>query len=312
MTDTAASSASTARVQADRSGRHRTALLTLIACTVLWSTAGVATRLLDRAEGFEIAFWRSVFCAAFMLVVMLVLHRGQWWARVNAAGLRGWISGAMWAVMFICFMLALTHASVANVMVVLASSPLLAALLGMVVLKERVPTRTWVAIAVAAIGLVWMVREGLSAGGLVGMAIACGVPLASAINLVLLRRSGGRVDFVPAVLLGAVISAAVTLPMAWPLSATTKDLAILAALGVFQLGLPCMLMVSAAQRLAPHEVALLGLLEVVLGPIWTWLGAGETPTRAAIEGGALVLGALAFNELLARRAYFSTKARSIT
>ena len=312
MTDTAASSASTAGMQADRSGRHRTALLTLIACTVLWSTAGVATRLLDRAEGFEIAFWRSVFCAAFMLAVMLVLHRGQWWARVHAAGLRGWISGAMWAVMFTCFMLALTHASVANVMVVLASSPLLAALLGMVVLKERVPTRTWVAIGVASIGLIWMVREGLSAGGLLGMAIACGVPLASAINLVLLRRSGGRVDFVPAVLLGAVISAAVTLPLAWPVSATSKDLAILAALGVFQLGLPCMLMVSAAQRLAPHEVALLGLLEVVLGPIWTWLGAGETPTRAAIEGGALVLGALAFNELLARQAYFSTKARSIT
>jgi drug/metabolite transporter (DMT)-like permease len=183
----------------------------------------------------------------------------------------------------------------------MAASPLLAALLGLAVLREPVLPRTWAAIAIAAAGIVWMVRDGLSGQGLAGMAVAFAVPVASAINIVLLKRSNGRVDLVPAVLLGALISMAVTLPLAWPLSASTPDLAILAALGVFQLAVPCMLMVRAAQHLAPHEIALLGLMEVVLGPLWAWLGAGEAASASTLQGGALVLVALLLNELVGMR-----------
>lgn len=281
---------------------HRNALLILLLCTVLWSTAGVATRQLDSANGFEIAFWRSLFCAVFVVLVMVARHRGRWVAQVAATGLPGLLSGLMWAVMFTCFMLGLARTTVANVLVVMAAAPLLAALLGLLVLRERVLPRTWMAIAIAAVGIVWMVRDGLSTEGLSGMAIAFAVPIASAINIVLLKRIGARVDLVPAVLLGALFSCLVTLPLAWPLAqASAHDLAILAGLGVFQLAVPCMLMVRAAQHLAPHEIALLGLLEVVLGPLWAWLGAGEQPSGATLQGGALVLVALALNELAAFR-----------
>jgi drug/metabolite transporter (DMT)-like permease len=176
-----------------------------------------------------------------------------------------------------------------------------AALLGMLVLRESVPLRTWFAILVAAGGLIWMSLEGLSSDGLHGMLIALAVPMAGAVNIVVLKRTGARVNLVPAVMLGAVISMAVTLPLAWPLTASAHDIAILSALGVFQLGLPCMLMVRAANHLPPYEVALLGLLEVVLGPIWAWLWAGEQPGVATLQGGALVLSALLVNELLALR-----------
>ncbi len=291
----------TARLRPAARRTHLRALLTMLGCTLLWSTAGVATRFLDRAAGFEIAFWRSLFCAVFVIVTMMVLHRGQWLSRTLSGGWLGWLSGLMWAVMFTCFMIALTFTSVANVLVVMAAAPLLAALLGMLVLREAVAPRTWLAIGVAGIGLIWMVREGLSGDGLTGMAIAFAVPVASALNLVLLKKSGARLDLVPSVLLGALICMAVTLPLAWPLSTGTRDLLILAALGCLQLALPCMLMVRVAHHLAPHEIALLGLLEVVLGPLWAWLGAGERPGGSTIQGGALVLGALAFNEWLAQR-----------
>lgn len=298
---TAAAPAVPAATPAQRHG-HRNALLVLLLCTVLWSTAGVATRQLERADGFEIAFWRSLFCAAFVVLVMVARHRGRWVAQIASTGLPGLLSGLMWAVMFTCFMLGLARTTVANVLVVMAAAPLLAALLGLVVLRERVLPRTWVAIAIAAAGIVWMVRDGLSTEGLSGMAIAFAVPIASAINIVLLKRIGARVDLVPAVLLGALFSCLVTLPLAWPLAqASAHDLAILAGLGVFQLAVPCMLMVRAARHLAPHEIALLGLLEVVLGPLWAWLGAGEQPSGATLQGGALVLAALALNELAALR-----------
>ena len=70
-------------------------------------------------------------------------------------------------------------------------------------------------------------------------------------------------------------------------------------LGCLQLGLPCMLMVRASRYLSAPEIALLALLEVVLGPLWAWLGAGEAPAAATLTGGALVITALLLNELAA-------------
>ena len=280
---------------------HRRALLTLLACTVLWSTAGVGTRHLEQAEGFEIAFWRSVFCAAWITGVLTLGPGGKGLSAVRAMGRVGVVSGALWAAMFTCFMVALSMTTVANVLVVMAASPLLAAVLGWAVMREPVPPRTVFAIFAAGAGIVWMVRDGLDRSGWLGMAVAFAVPVASSINIVLLKRSGVKVDLAPSVLVGATLSALVCLPLAWPLSAGSLDLAILALLGVLQLAVPCMLMVRVARHLAPHEVALIGLMEAVLGPLWAWLGAGEVPNRSTLQGGAVVLTALLLNELMAIR-----------
>ncbi|MFO0120308.1 MAG: DMT family transporter [Burkholderiales bacterium] len=285
---------------------HHRAILILVICTALWSTAGVATRFLERAEGFEIAFWRALSCMICIAVVLMIQRGRNWLEPIRSAGWAGWISALMWAVMFTCFMLALTRTTVANVLVVMAASPLIAALMGRTLLNEFIGLRTWTAIAVAGLGMIWMTREGLSGDGLVGMAIAAAVPFASAINLVILKKAGTTLDLGPSVMMGAMICALVTLPMAWPLGASLNDLAIIGALGAFQLALPCLLLVSASRYLAPQEIALLCLLEVVLGPLYAWVGVGERPTTSTLQGGALVLAALVFN------AYFSTKARSIT
>ncbi len=290
-----------ADLRATRVRQHRNALLTLLLCTFLWSLAGVGTRFLDHAEGAEIAFWRGLACALFVAMVLTARSGGRWVTDLARAHTAVWWSGLMWAVMFTFFMVALSRTTVANVLVVMAASPLLAALLGLIVLGEAVRPRTWAAIAIAAAGIVWMVRDGLSAQGLEGMAIAAAIPVASAVNIVLLKRSGAQVDLLPAVLVGALLTCAGTLPFAWPLSASTADLLLLCALGIVQLAVPCLLMVRAAQHLAPHEIGLLGLLEVVLGPLWAWVGAGETPTAATLQGGTLVLLALILNELLGMR-----------
>ena len=104
-----------------------------------------------------------------------------------------------------------------------------------------------------------------------------------------------------AVLIGAALSALVTGPLAWPFRATAHDLLLLAGLGVFQLALPCLLLVRLTRALASPEIALLGLLEVIFGVLWAWIGAGEAPGRTALVGGALVIGALLANELLSLR-----------
>ena len=143
-------------------------------------------------------------------------------------------------------------------------------------------------------------------GAWTGMAVALGVPVAAALNWCLLQHDGqvskSASDMPLAVLLGALISAAVALPLAWPLQASAHDLGLLAGLGVFQLALPCLLVVRLAQVLSAPVLALLGQMELLLGILWAWWGAGEVPSDAALVGGAMVLLALVANELLGLRA----------
>ena len=287
---------------------HRWAIVLMVIAPTLWSIAGVVTRHLSpelQLHGrFEITFWRSLF-AALTVGAYLAVVRRDFFPALRHAGLPGLLSGAMWATMFVCFMLALTLTSTANTLVVLAVAPLVTALLARAWLHTAIARQAWFAIAIAMAGIVWMFAGNLrieSPASVLGMAIAFGAPLASAVNVVILKKRGVAVDLVPAVFLGGVISAALMLPLALPLIATPGDLALLGLLGFAQLGLPCMLLVMAARHLAATEVALLALLEVVLGPIWAWLGAGEVPASATLSGGLLVLLALVVNAAGGRRA----------
>ena len=280
--------------------RRPVALALMVVAPVLWSTAGVLTRQMQSAGAFEMAFWRSSFAAAFVFCALLLLQRRGPWPALRAAGVAGLVSGAMWAVMFTLFIVALTLTTTANVLVMSSLGPLCTALLAFLVLREPVPARSWLAILAASAGMVAMFGAGYSAGEprhLAGMALALAIPIAGAVNLVTLRKSSAHLDLMPAVMLGALISAAVTLPWALPFQASGRDLLVLATLGVFQLGVPCMLLVLVSRTLTSPEIALLALLEVVLGPLWAWLGAGEAPGAATLAGGAMVLAALAGNEL---------------
>lgn len=279
----------------------------MIIAPALWSIAGVVTRQLSpelQGQGrFEITFWRSVFAAIFVGGFLLFVQR-DFAGSLRGAGVAGLMSGAMWATMFTCFMLALTLTSTANTLIVLAVAPLTTALLARAVLNAPIPSRTWAAIAIATIGIGAMFAENLrieSGAAVLGMLIALGAPLASAVNVVILKKRGQGVDLIPAVFLGGTISAAVALPFALPFIADARDIALLALLGFFQLALPCMLLVIAARQLLATEVALLALLEVILGPLWAWLGADELPSPSALLGGALVLAALVLNELVTVR-----------
>jgi drug/metabolite transporter (DMT)-like permease len=288
---------------------HGAAVAVMAAAALLWSMAGVVTRQLDTAQGFGLTFWRSGF-NALALVALLSWLRGPLplWRTLRTGGRALWASGLCWAVMFTAFMVALTLTTVANVLVTMALGPLLTALGSRFVLGHRLAGRTWAAIAAAGAGIAWMYGHEIGAGGprqLLGTVVALAVPLAAATNWTLLQHLKDRdnpPDMLCAVLLGALLSVAVTLPLASPLAASAHDLSLLALLGVFQLAIPCLMAVAAARVLSAPEVSLLALLEVLCGVLWAWLGAGEAPSAAVMGGGALVLAALVANEALALRA----------
>ncbi|MFG6466700.1 DMT family transporter [Roseateles sp. BYS87W] len=279
---------------------NRRAVLLMLLVTLMWSSAGVVTRHLDAARGFEITFWRSAFNALALVLILGVMRGRGLFSRLRDTTV--WTSGVCWGVMYTAFMVALSLTTVANVLVTMSLGPLLTALLARVFLKQAIALRTWIAIAVASIGIAWMFGQQADArGGLAGVAVALAVPLAAAVNWCLLQKAGETdgADMLPAVLLGAVLSAGATLPLAWPLQAQTHDLALLGFLGVFQLAVPCLLAVRLTRELPGHELALLGQAETLLGVLWAWVFAGEHPGTAALIGGSLVLLALLANAWLA-------------
>ncbi len=297
---------------------HRQAVALMVLVTLLWSTAGVVTRHLDAARSFEVTFWRSAFNALALAVAFSVMRGPAFWRGLARSPWPVWASGLCWSVMYTAFMVAITMTSVANVLITMSTGPLLTAVLSRVVLGHRLGARTWWAIGVAGAGIAWMFghEAGASdAGQLIGILVAFCVPVAAAINWTLLQhvhhgKTEQGKDMMSAVLLGALISMFGVLPFALPLQASAHDLSLLALLGVFQLAIPCLLVVRLTRVLPGPEISLLGLLEVVLGVTWAWLGAGEQPGSATLVGGAMVIGALAANEVLAMRASVDTPAVS--
>lgn len=276
----------------------------MLTAAFLWSIAGVFTRHLESARSFEVTFWRSLFAAIFVVGVLLYQQRDTAFARLRNIGGWGWLSGLMWGVMFSCFMLALMMTTVANTLIVVSTSPLFTAFIAWLVLGQRIPSRTWFAIFAALVGIVWMFAGSVTqvqGTHIIGMTIALGTAISASVNYVIIQKVGERLDMMPAVMLGGAISALMMLPMALPFEASLHDLGILALLGIFQLATPGLLVVMASKALSASEIALLALLEVLLGPIWAWLGAGEVPAQSTLMGGAIVVAALILNELAAMR-----------
>lgn len=294
---------------AQRGMSHGQAVAVMVAVTLMWSIAGVVTRQLEQARSFEVTFWRSLFTVISLLVILPLWRGPKALREIHWSSRAFWISGVCWSVMFTAFMIALTLTTVGNVLVTMSIGPLMTALVARVFIGHRIVARTWIAILVAGAGIAYMfgsqVKVGDASGGLIaGSLVALCVPLAGAINWTTTQHSqahGEQIDLVPAVLVGAVISSLVTLPLSWPFTASVRDVAWLGLLGLVQLAIPCALAVVCARSLKAPEVSLLALLEVIFGILWAWLGANETPGPQVLIGGALVIGALVANEWIGMR-----------
>ncbi|MEP7102274.1 MAG: DMT family transporter, partial [Burkholderiales bacterium] len=185
---------------------HGRAVATMIVVTLMWSIAGVVTRHLEAARSFEVTFWRSAFTVIALVILLPAIRGRATLARaLRQGGKTLWLSGLCWCVMFTAFMVAITLTSVANVLITMASAPLMTALISRVFLGHRLAARTWAAIVVAGIGIAWMYAREFSAADpqhLIGTMIALAVPIAAAVNWVVIQhtRSNADVDLLPAVL----------------------------------------------------------------------------------------------------------------
>jgi len=270
--------------------RRLQGLLLVTAGSVLWSTAGLFVRFLD-LDFWTIQMWRSLFAGASLLLIVAIEHGRRTPQAFRAIGWAGLVGVPVSTVSMLMYVAALQATSVANVMIIYATVPLLAAGIAFVWIGERAGRRTLVA-AVAALGGIAVMAGGATAGhDMLGNAYAFVMTATFALLVVMARRYPG-LSMAAVNALAALLGAAV----AWPLMRagvpSAGTLAILAAFGIATTSLAYLLFLLGARHIPSGEAGLLGLLDTVLSPLWVWLAFGETPTGAALLGGGVVLGSV--------------------
>jgi drug/metabolite transporter (DMT)-like permease len=271
---------------------RRNGLLLVLAAAVMWSTGGLIVRLLGSLDSWTVVFWRSAFAAAFLIAFMGLRDGRGTFDLFRRMGLPGLVVALCFAVASVALIVALNLTSVANALVIMSSAPLVAALLAWAAIGERPGVSAFVAIFATMAGVAIMVSQSWGAGTVAGDMVALLIAFGYGIAVVTMRRHP-EIRMTPAVFTGTVIAALAVLPFAAPMSASASQFALLFVFGAAQLGLGLAIFVTGARMAPAADVALIAMVEPILGPFWVWLVIGEAPNAAGLVGGAIVISALA-------------------
>ncbi|MEZ5924947.1 MAG: DMT family transporter [Hyphomicrobiaceae bacterium] len=272
----------------------------LLMAGVVWSMMGLGVRYIQEASSFQILFYRSLGIIPALILFITIQNRGRIDRALRQMGTPTILGSLALVFAFGGSIISLKETTVANAVFLLATAPFFAAILGRIILGERVRAATWITIFVGSFGVAIMVYDGLSAGKIVGNVAAIICAIAFSVFTIALRYEKGG-DTMPAVLLGgfyaAVASGVAATVAGQPLMVPVGDALIAVALGVGSVGLGLILYTLGSRRVPAAESTLLSLTEVVLSPIWVWILFGETAGPLMLVGGGILLVALFGNAL---------------
>ena len=252
------------------------------------SLSGILLRHVEAAGGWTILFYRSSAFFVTMTTILAFQYRRRTLTAFKAIGRNGLVAAMLLSLGNVFYIFAMLNTTVANVVFIIGSAPLVTALLGWLFLKEHISGWSMMAMFVALGGIGLMFADGLTGGGWFGSALAIAMVVMYAVYLLLLRASP-NVDMVPATCLSGLLTACIALPMLQGFGISERDLLICIALGTVQFGAGFWLLTVGVRYIPAAEVALFSLSESILNPTWVWLGVGEIPGRLTLYGSAVVL-----------------------
>lgn len=283
---------------------HKHGVLFVFAAGVLWSTVGLGIRMIEDAVVWQILLYRSISMSLFLYMLIRVRSGESPFVQVRRIGSPAVIAGLSLVAAYSGGIYSIQNTSVANAMLLFATAPFMAAVLGWIVLRERVRIATWIALVVAIGGIAIMVGDKSGSVALKGSLAALGSAFGFAVFTVALRwgRTG---EMLPAVFLSGLFAIGITLGICFGLGLSVvlspNDGVIAMGMGVFQVGAGLILYTLGSRSLPAAELALLSLAEVLLGPFWVWLFLGETVSVNTLIGGVILLAAIAGNAVSGKR-----------
>lgn len=260
---------------------------------VFLSSGGLLVRFVGEASPWTILFYRSLVFSVTVMLFLLVRDRRSFKAQFLKIKPIDLLVSVLLAFGFICYLLSLFNTSVANTVLVLSTGPVAAGVLAYFVLGEAVRVLTWVAMALAFVGVCVMVLGGINDKDVLGIIFAFGAVISFACFVVLLRYLGPQRDMMAPTALAGFIAAGMCVPMMLPfvesLAISGRDLLIAICLGSVQVGLGFIFITLGSKSVPAAQIPLLGLLETALAPLWVWLVVNEVPVINTLIGGAIVL-----------------------
>jgi drug/metabolite transporter (DMT)-like permease len=272
---------------------ERIGVVLVFLSALMWSFGGTIARFIETPDNWTIVFWRSLWAAIFLFAFMLWRDGFRRTVRlVLGMGLPGLAVALCFAIASTAFIVALAHTTVANILLMQAGAPLIAALIGWLVFREPIGWPTWLAIGAVILGITVMVADSLDGRiSPIGDGLALTIAVVLAVATVLTRRFA-HVRMTPATCLGTVIAGAVAATQAGSFAVGAADMGFLFAFGAVNLGLGLAFFASGARLIPAALAALLGTFEPILGPVWVWLVHGEEPSERTLVGGAIVFAAV--------------------
>jgi drug/metabolite transporter (DMT)-like permease len=260
---------------------------------LVWSFGGAIARFIETSDTWAVVFWRSIWATAFLLGFMLLRDglRGTV-ALFREMGLPGAAVALCFAIASSSFVIAIAYTTVANVVLMQAGVPLIAALMAFLFFGERVAPATWAAIAAVIGGVAIMVSESFDGTiSPIGDGLALLIALAFSTATVITRRFS-HVRMTPANCLGTTMAACFAATQVGGFAVSGQDMGWLFAFGALNLGLGLACFALGARLIPAAFAALLGTFETLLGPVWVWLFHGEVPSSRTIIGGGVIFAAL--------------------
>ncbi len=268
-------------------------MLLMVVSSVVISFGGLIVRSMEAALPWQINFYRSAALLGVVAVFIVLRYGRKSVSVVGNIGALGCLAGVFLGCAGMAFLQALTRTTVANTLFILGAIPFFAALLARILLKEKLTRATLLTMAVAALGLVVMVFEGIAIGVGAGNGFALLTAFLFASYAVALR-SRRQKEMLPTLLISAiVIMAASVIAQGGDLSISWRDMMLSFLWGGLLSGVANWLFIYASRHLAAAEVTLFMLLEFALGPLWVWLVVDEQPSMWSIVGGLLIILAVA-------------------
>jgi len=276
---------------------YRRGILQLVASGFFLSTSGIALRIIEQADGWQILFYRSLALSVTILLILVFQKGSRVFDEFRGLEWNDCLLAVFLGTGFVAYVFALLYNTVANALFIFSCAPFVAGFLGWILLGERVATRTWFAIGAAMAGLTVMVGSELAVSRYLGTLIALWIPIAYAASIIAVRSSK-RENMLAALCLAGLVSGGLSAIFVTDYALTLQDLIISLYLGVFQVGVGFTLVVLGTRYVPAAQVGLLAMVEPVLAPIWVWMGVGEVPGLATIVGGAIIFLAITIDGIL--------------
>ena len=271
---------------------------TLLAFTgIMFITPDSLLIRLSNISSWNLIFYRGFIPFLVILIGLAIIHRSNLFKKILDNGWSGLAYVVSFAVTSIAFVISIENTNVANTLVMVALAPMLSAIISLIFLKEHPDQKTWIAIIITTLAVIYIFYDAIDAGDFLGnfLGLICATGLA--VNAVIIR-SAKKINLVPSAMIGKLVVALFAIVFVDQIKLENNDLIFVPLMCVVCIAIPFVCVTLAPRYITAPEVNLFFLLETIFGPLWVWLVIKEQPSIETIIGGGIIITTIAIHSML--------------